>query len=80
MVDAYRNNGIFAHEDPVRAVAERVQHLSPAGIHAMHGATIAGEALPYCTKAPREQCKIGRVGAAPSRGDALIARLAAGAN
>ena len=55
MIDAYRRNGIFAHEKPVRAVADRIEQLAPAWVHAMHGATIAGEALPYYTKALREQ-------------------------
>jgi flavorubredoxin len=54
MLDAYRSSGIFAHEEPVRAVAHRVEKLAPAWIHAMHGATIAGEALPYYTGALRE--------------------------
>jgi flavorubredoxin len=55
MLDAYRTFGIFAHEDPVRAVAERVDELGPTWVHTMHGATIAGEALPYYTKALLEQ-------------------------
>ncbi|MGI8410978.1 MAG: hypothetical protein ACR2LV_00410 [Solirubrobacteraceae bacterium] len=54
MIEAYRSSGIFAHEDPVRAVDARVRQLSPAWIHAMHGATIAGDALPYYSKALRE--------------------------
>jgi flavorubredoxin len=55
MIDLYRSIGIFAHEDPVRAVADRIERLGPAWVHAMHGATIAGEALPYYTTALREQ-------------------------
>lgn len=55
MLDAYRTFGIFAHEDPVRAVARRIDELEPSWIHAMHGATVAGEALPYYTKALLEQ-------------------------
>ena len=55
MLGAYRTFGIFAHEDPVRAVARRIEELSPAWVHAMHGATIAGEALPYYTKALLEE-------------------------
>jgi flavorubredoxin len=47
MLDVYRSVGIFAHEAPVRAVAERIEQLEPAWIHAMHGATIPGSALPY---------------------------------
>jgi flavorubredoxin len=54
MLEVYRNVGIFAHENPVRAVAERIEGIGPDWIHAMHGGTIAGEALPYFTKALRE--------------------------
>jgi flavorubredoxin len=55
MIDVYRGVGIFAHEDPVRAVVDRIEALEPEWIHAMHGGTIAGEALPYYTKALRER-------------------------
>ena len=54
MLEVYRAVGIFAHEDPVRAVADRIEGLAPDWIHAMHGGTIAGEALPYFTRALRE--------------------------
>jgi len=54
MLANYRASGIFAHEDPVRAVAGRIERLAPAWIHAMHGGTIAGEALPTYTEALRE--------------------------
>jgi len=54
MLEVYRTIGIFAHEDPVRAVADRIEQLGPEWIHAMHGATIAGPALPYFTTALRE--------------------------
>jgi flavorubredoxin len=55
MLSAYRSFGIFAHENPVRAVARRIEGLKPAWVHAMHGATIAGEALPYYTRALLEE-------------------------
>lgn len=55
MLDAYRAYGIFAHEDPVRAVARRVDELQPSWVHAMHGATIVGEALGYYTRALLEE-------------------------
>lgn len=51
MLEAYRMFGIFAHEDPVRAVVRRIEELRPAWINAMHGATITGDALPYYTQA-----------------------------
>jgi flavorubredoxin len=55
MIDVYRSVGIFAHENPVRAVAERIEQLTPDWIHAMHGATIKADALRYYTNALREQ-------------------------
>jgi hypothetical protein len=55
MIEAYKMFGIFAHEDPVRAVNERIESLEPAWVHAMHGATIAGEALHHYSRALREQ-------------------------
>jgi flavorubredoxin len=55
MLEAYRAVGIFAHEDPVRAVARRIESLAPDWIHAMHGATITGDALPRYTRALLEE-------------------------
>jgi flavorubredoxin len=54
MLEVYRAVGIFAAEKPVRAVANRIDQLAPDWIHAMHGATIKGEALHYYTSALRE--------------------------
>jgi flavorubredoxin len=51
MLAAYRMYGIFAHEDPVRGVARQIDALRPEWIHAMHGATISGDALHYYTRA-----------------------------
>jgi flavorubredoxin len=50
----YREIGIFAHEEPVRRVVDRIEQLAPDWVHAMHGGTIAGEALPDYTRALRE--------------------------
>jgi flavorubredoxin len=55
MLAAYRMYGIFAHEDPVRAVVRKIEQLRPAWIHAMHGATITGDALRYYTQALLEE-------------------------
>jgi flavorubredoxin len=55
MVEVYRAVGIFAHEKPVRAVAERIEALAPRWIHAMHGGTIAGDALHHYSRALRER-------------------------
>jgi len=54
MLEVYRGAGIFAHETPVRAVADRIEALAPDWIHAMHGGTITGDALHYYTTALRE--------------------------
>jgi flavorubredoxin len=55
MCEFYRTIGIFAHEDPVRAVVDRIEQLDPAWVHAMHGGTLAEEALPAYVKALREE-------------------------
>lgn len=56
MLDAYRTYGIFAHEDPVRTVVHRIADLRPEWVHAMHGATIVGDALaPYSRSLLGEQ-------------------------
>jgi flavorubredoxin len=55
MCELYRGAGIFAHEDPVRRVVDRLERLEPEWMHAMHGGTIAGEAIPHYTRALREQ-------------------------
>ncbi len=54
MLDVYRAVGIFAHEDPVRAVVERIEEIAPAWIHAMHGGTLTGDVLPAYNRALRE--------------------------
>jgi hypothetical protein len=54
MLEVYRGAGIFAHERPVRAVADRIEALAPDWIHAMHGGTLTGDALHYYTTALRE--------------------------
>ncbi len=55
MCGVYRAVGIFAHEDPVRQVVDRIEALDPAWTHAMHGGTLTREALPGYVKALREQ-------------------------
>jgi flavorubredoxin len=55
MIEVYRAIGIFAHENPVRTVVDRIEALDPAWIHAMHGASLTGEALHYYNRALREQ-------------------------
>ena len=55
MCDLYREVGIFAHEQPVRQVVDRLEALRPEWMHAMHGGTIVGPAIPRYTRALREQ-------------------------
>jgi len=55
MIELYRGAGIFAHENPVRDVADRIEQIGPDWIHTMHGGTIKGESLQYFTTALREQ-------------------------
>ncbi len=55
MLEAYRLYGIFAHEDPVRDVVRRIVDLRPDWIHAMHGATITGDALAHYSQALLEE-------------------------
>jgi flavorubredoxin len=55
MCEVYRQVGIFAHEDPVRQVVDRIEALDPEWTHAMHGGTLSREALPGYVRALREQ-------------------------
>lgn len=55
MIGLYRAVGIFAREKPVRETVDRLETLAPAWIHAMHGGTIAGDALAPYTRALRER-------------------------
>lgn len=56
MCEVYRQVGIFAHENPVRRVVDRLEPLAPAWVHAMHGGTLTGEALaPYMTALRRQE-------------------------
>lgn len=53
--ELYRGAGIFAHEQPVRDVVERVQALEPEWCHAMHGATLTGSAMRSYSQTLRDQ-------------------------
>lgn len=54
MIGVYREIGIFAHEDPVRQVVDRIEAVDPEWVHAMHGGTLTREALPSYVRALRE--------------------------
>jgi flavorubredoxin len=55
MNEQYRFAGIFAHEQPVREVVDRLEPLDLDWVHAMHGGSLTREALPYYVRALREQ-------------------------
>jgi flavorubredoxin len=55
MCGFYREVGIFAHEQPVRSVVDRIERVSPDWVHAMHGGTLTGDVLPRYARALREQ-------------------------
>jgi flavorubredoxin len=55
MCGFYRALGIFAHEEPVRRVVDRIEEIAPQWVHAMHGGTLTGEILPRYIRALREE-------------------------
>ena len=55
MCELYRHAGIFAHEEPVRRVVDRVERMRPEWVHAMHGGTLTGQVFASFTDALREQ-------------------------
>jgi flavorubredoxin len=55
MCEYYRQIGIFAHEQPVRDVVDRIEALDPNWIHGMHGGSLPREAIAYFTRALQEE-------------------------
>jgi flavorubredoxin len=55
MLETYRAIGIFAHEQPVRQVVERVERLHPEWIHPMHGGSFTSALAPRFYRALREE-------------------------
>jgi flavorubredoxin len=55
MCGLYREAGIFAHEEPVRRVVDRVEALDPDWVHGMHGGSLTREAFPHYVRALREE-------------------------
>jgi len=55
MCGFYRDVGIFAHEEPVRRVVDRVEALDPDWVHGMHGGSLTREAFPRFVRALREE-------------------------
>jgi flavorubredoxin len=55
MCGLYREAGIFAHEEPVRRVVDRIESLDPEWVHGMHGGSLHRETLPHFVRALREE-------------------------
>jgi flavorubredoxin len=55
MCGFYREVGIFAHEDPVRDVVDRIERLDPDWIHGMHGGSLGRETIPHFVRSLREE-------------------------
>jgi flavorubredoxin len=55
MLETYRAIGIFAHEQPVRQAARRIEELDPAWIHPMHGGSFTRELAARFYRALNEQ-------------------------
>jgi flavorubredoxin len=55
MCEYYREIGIFAHDQPVREVVDRLEALDPDWIHGMHGGSLGRETIPYYMRALREE-------------------------
>jgi flavorubredoxin len=51
----YREVGIFANEEPVRDVVDRIEQLDPDWVHGMHGGSLDRNARPDFTRALREE-------------------------
>ena len=46
MCQFYRELGIFAAEEPVRRIVNRIEKLTPEWIHPMHGGSLPKEVVP----------------------------------
>jgi flavorubredoxin len=55
MCQFYREIGIFAAEEPVRRVVDRLEKLEPEWIHPMHGGSLPKEVVPSYTEALRNE-------------------------
>jgi flavorubredoxin len=55
MCQFYREIGIFAAEEPVRRVVNRIEKLTPEWIHPMHGGSLPKEVVPSYTEALRNE-------------------------
>jgi flavorubredoxin len=55
MLGLYRGAGIFASEEPVRQAVSRIEKLSPAWVHPMHGGSFAREHAPPYYEALRAE-------------------------
>jgi flavorubredoxin len=55
MLGLYRASGIFAHEQPVRQVVDRIEKINPEWIHPMHGGSFKRDLASRFYRALREE-------------------------
>jgi flavorubredoxin len=55
MCELYRNAGIFAGDRPVLQAVDRIERMTPAWVHPMHGGSITGQTLSGFIHALRTQ-------------------------
>ena len=55
MCQGYREAGIFAAEEPVLRVVNRIEKLDPQWVHPMHGGSLPKEVVPSYTHALRNE-------------------------
>jgi flavorubredoxin len=55
MCQLYREIGIFAAEEPVRKVVDRIDRLDPQWIHPMHGGSLLRAVIPRYIQALRTE-------------------------
>jgi flavorubredoxin len=51
MCGFHKEVGIFAAEEPVRRVVDRIERLNPQCLHPMHGGSLPGDMIPAYTQA-----------------------------
>jgi hypothetical protein len=51
----YKEVGIFAAEEPVRRVVDRIERLDPQWVHPMHGGSLPKDVIPAYTRALKNE-------------------------
>jgi flavorubredoxin len=55
MCGFYKEVGIFAAEEPVRRVVNRIEKLDPQWVHPMHGGSLPRDVIPDYTRALKDE-------------------------